>query len=89
MAKNEFIRLIRSLFAFTILDARMSKSSGTEREHKKFVDPVSTIIRFLTHKDGDLSTYFDIIDENEDGNNISLLKQLLNKNRTKINRRLT
>ena len=45
----------------------MSTSSGIEIEQNTFIGPLSTLMRFLTHRDGDLSTYFDIIDESQDG----------------------
>ena len=44
----------------------------------------------LTQKDGDLSTYFDVIDENEDGIDKSSLKQvLINNHITPDNRGIT
>ena len=43
-------------------------------------------MRLLTHRGGDLSTYFDIIDRIECGVNISSLKQILNNNHTEDNR---
>ena len=45
-------------------------------------------MRLVTQKDGDLSTYFDIIDENENGINISSLKKILIDNHTGANRGL-
>ena len=39
--------------------------------------PASTIMRLVTQKDGDLSTYFDTIDESEVGIDDSSLKQIL------------
>ena len=43
-------------------------------------------MKLVTQKDGDLSTYFDIIDENENGINDSSLKQILINNHTEANR---
>ena len=43
-------------------------------------------MRLVTEKNGDLSTYFDIIDESEDGINNSSLKQILIDNHTDANR---
>ena len=45
-------------------------------------------MRLVTQKDVDLSTYFDIIDGNENGINDSSLKQILNNNHTEANRGL-
>ena len=42
----------------------------------------------VTPKDGDLSTYFDIIDESENGINISSMQKILNDNHTEANRGL-
>ena len=48
-------------------------------------------MRFLTHRAGDLSTYFDIIDKSEDDVNDSSWKQVPIKNKKpdkeRINRR--
>ena len=60
---NDTIRLVNNVFAYTIHDARISTSSGVEIEQNKFVGPISTIMRLVTQKDGDLSSYFDIIDK--------------------------
>ena len=45
-------------------------------------------MRLVTEKDGDLSTYFDIIDESEDEINFSSLKKILIDNHTEGNRGL-
>ena len=45
VATNDVIRLVKNAFAYTINDARISTSSGTEIEQNKFVGPVSTIMR--------------------------------------------
>ena len=45
-------------------------------------------MRLVTQKDGDLSTYFDIIDESEDGINDSSLKQIPINNHIEANRGL-
>ena len=55
----------------------MSTSAGTEIEHCKHLGLVSTIMRLLTQKDGDLSPLFDKIDENKVGITNSSLKHLL------------
>ena len=45
-------------------------------------------MRLVTQKDGDLSTYFEIIDENEDEINSSSLKKILTDNHAEVNRDL-
>ena len=82
------IRLVNNAFAYTIHDARISTSSGVEIEQNKFVGPISTIMRLVTQKEGDLSTYFDIIDETEDEINSSSLKKILIDNHTEATRGL-
>ena len=67
-------------FAYTIKDARLSKMGGSDLEHNKSVCQVSTIIRLLTSKDGDLLSYFDKINETEAGILDSSLKQALINN---------
>ena len=56
------MRLVNNAFAYTLHDARISTSSGVETEQKKFVLPISIVLRLVTQNDGDSSTYFDIID---------------------------
>ena len=85
---NEVIRLVNNAFAYTIHDARISTSAGVEIEQNKYVGPISTIMRLVTEKDGDLSTYFDIINESEDEINNSSLKKILINNHTEANRGL-
>ena len=85
---NDIIRLVNNAFAYTIHDARISTFSGVEIEQNKYLGPISTRMRSVTQKDGDLSTYFDIIDESENGINDSSLKQILINNHTEANRAL-
>ena len=85
---NDIIRLVNNAFAYTIHDARISTSAGVEIEQNKYVGPISTIMRLVTEKDGDLSTYFDIINEKENGINDSTLKKILINNHTEANRGL-
>ena len=43
----------------------MSTFSGTEMKPTKFIGPVPTIMRVFTHKEGDLPSYFDEVDETQ------------------------
>ena len=85
---NEVIRLVNNAFAYTIHDGRISTSAGVEIEQNKYVGPISTIMRLVTQKDGDLSTYFDIINESEGEIKNSSLKKILINNHTEANRGL-
>ena len=53
------VRLINKAFAFCFTQATLSTTGGMDLEDIKYVGPVSTIMRLLTSKDGDLSSYFD------------------------------
>ena len=62
-ANADQIRLVTNGLAYVFQEGRKSTSAGTEIEHNKNLGNVSTIMRLLTQKDGDLSSYFDKIDE--------------------------
>ena len=53
------IGLVNNAFAYCFREATLTTTGGMEIEHKKYVGPVSTLMRLLTSKDGDLSSYFD------------------------------
>ena len=59
----------------------INTSGGMEIENNKFLGQVSTIMKSLTSKDGDLLSQFDNINEGETEDNIrstSLHKMLIN-----------
>ena len=63
------LRLINNAFAFCFSQATISTTGGMAIEDIKYVGQVSTIMRLLTSKDSDLSSYFDkggesVIDDN-------------------------
>ena len=87
-AESNLTRLINNAFAYTIHDVTISTSAGVEIEQNKYVGPISTIMRLVTQKDGDLSTYFDKIDESENAINDSSLKRILINNHTDANKGL-
>ena len=53
------IRLINNAFAFCFTQATLTTTGGMDIEDIIYVGQVSTIMRLLTSKDGDLSSYFD------------------------------
>ena len=71
------IRLVNNAFAYIFQEGRISTSAGTEIEHNKNLGNVSTIMRILTQKDGDLSSYFDKTNESAGEIDNSTLKQML------------
>ena len=85
---GDTIRLVNNAFACTVHDARISTSAGVEIEQIKYVGPISTIKRLVTQNYGDLSTYFDIIDESENEINNSSEKKILIDIHTEANRGL-
>ena len=73
------IRLVNNAFAFCFKEATLNTTGGMDIEVNKYIGPVSTIMRMLTSKDGDLSSYFDKNGESvlDNGNP---LKQILINN---------
>ena len=73
------IRLINNAFAYCFTQATLSTTGGMDIEDIKYVGQVSTIMRLLTSKDNDLSSYFD---KNGEAviNNDNPLKQILINN---------
>ena len=53
------IRLVNNAFAYCFTQATLSTTGGMDLEDIKYVGQVSTIMRLITSKDSDLSTYFD------------------------------
>ena len=74
---NSAMRLTNNAFAYCFKEARLGITSGSDLEHNKYVGQVSTIMRVLFSKDGDLLSHFDNINEgngNADFNSTSLKK---------------
>ena len=59
------VRLVNNGFAFCFREARLSTSLGSDIEINKFCGQVSTIMRVISNKDGDLVSQFDNINEND------------------------
>ena len=57
--------LVNNGFAFCFKEARLSTSLGSDIEINKFCGQVSTIMRAISNKDGDLLSQFDNINEND------------------------
>ena len=58
-------KLINTAFAFCFKEVRLSTTIATNIEHKNFCGQVSTIMKVISIKDGDLLSQFDNINENE------------------------
>ena len=77
---NSRIRLTNNAFAYCFKEARLSVTSGSDLEHNKYCGQVSTIMRVLFSKDGDLLSQFDNINEGNgdaDIDSTSLKKMLI------------
>ena len=59
------VRLVNNGFAFCFKEARLSTTIGSDIEINKFCGQISTIMRSISNKDGDLLSQFDNIKENE------------------------
>ena len=66
------VRLVNNGFAFCFKEARLTTTIGSDIEINKFCGQVSTIMRVISNKDGDLLSQFDNINEND----IPILEQL-------------
>ena len=68
------IRLVNNGFAYCFKEARLTTSVGGDIEIDKVRGQISTIMRAISNKDGDLLSQFDNINEN----NIPVLERLTN-----------
>ena len=59
------VRLVNNGFAFCFKEGRLSTTIGSDIEINKFCGQVSTIMRAISNKDGDLLSQFDNINEND------------------------
>ena len=59
------VRLVNNGFAFCFKEGRLSTTIGSDIEINKFCGQVSTIMRAISNKDGDLLSQFDKINEND------------------------
>ena len=59
------VRLVNNGFAYCFKEARLTTSIGGDIEINKFCGQVSTIMRAISNKDGDLLSQFDNINEND------------------------
>ena len=59
------VLLVNNGFAFCFKEGRLSTTIGSDIEINKFCGQVSTIMRAISNKDGDLLSQFDNINEND------------------------
>ena len=63
--KDDPVRLVNNAFACCFKKARLTTSIGGDIEINKFCGQISTIMRVISNKDGDLLSQFDNINEND------------------------
>ena len=80
------IRLINNAFAYCFNQATLSTTGGMDLEDIKYVGQVSTIMRLLTSKDSDLSSYFDKYGETVIDNDNPLKKILIDNHAQEANK---
>ena len=68
------IRLVSNGYAFCFKEARLCLTIGSDNEHNKICGQISTIMKVISNKDGDLISQFDNINEND----IPVVEGLLN-----------
>ena len=59
------VRLVNNGFAFCFKETRLSTTLGSDLEHNTFCGQVSTIMKVISNKDGNLSSQFGNIIEND------------------------
>ena len=59
------VRLVNNGFAYCFKEARLSTSLGSDIEINNFCGQVSTIMRVISNKNGDIVSQFDNINEND------------------------
>ena len=80
------IRLVNNAFAYSFKETRLATTSGSDLEHNKYVGIISTNMRVLICKDGDLLPHFDGINETQAAINDTSLKHMLIGNHDEANR---
>ena len=80
------IRLVNNAFSYCFKEANLATTGGMDIETNKYVGPVSTIMRMITSKDSDLSSYFDKNGESVLDNDNPLKKILINNHPQEVNK---
>ena len=77
---SEIITLVSNSFAYCFEEGRLATRRGSDLEHNKYIGEISTIMRVVGNKDGEILSHFDKIDETQDGIKNSCLKHMLINN---------
>ena len=81
---DEHLRLVNIALAYVLSNATLSTTGVEEIEIKKHVGNISTTLRLLTNKSGDLLSYSDKFVENQSGIKVSSLNQILIDNHEQV-----
>ena len=79
------IRLVNNFFAPLFEEATIATTGGSEVEINNYVGPVSAFMKLLTSKDGNFSSCFDKINE-DNINNTTLIKTSFDNNRIRTSK---
>ena len=71
--------MINNALAYCLKEARLATTGRSDLEHIKYVGQVSTIMRLLTSKDSDLSSFFDKSGEGALNDDCLLKRILINR----------
>ena len=85
-ANADQIRLVNNAFAFCFTQATLTTTGGMDIEDIKYVGQVSTVMRLLTSKDSDLSSYCGKNGETVIDNNNPLKQILINNHAVEANK---
>ena len=66
------LKLLNKRYSYCSKEARLSTTLGSDIEHNKLCGQVTTIMRVISNRDGDLLSQFD----NTNGNDIPVLERL-------------
>ena len=78
------IRLVNSAFAYVFTESTLSTTGVEALEQTKHCGRVSSVMTFLRSEDGDLKSYFDMIEETENGIKHSLLHRKILDNQEEV-----
>ena len=87
MIGGDTIRLVKNAFAYCFKEAKLSTTGSGDTEHNKYVGQVSTTVRILASKDGNVISHFDkIVEVQSEFKNTSLNHMLINNHDIALNK---
>ena len=80
LTDGDVIRLVNTAFGYCYKEAKLSTKGASDIEHNKHCGQVSTNMRLLTSKEGDVLSHFEKIDKSESQIRKTSPKHQLNNN---------